>query len=138
MFKPTDAKTPSEYIAKIQDDARRADVAQLDKLIRKTVPKLKPWILYGMIGYGKYRYKPRSGAEGDWSSIALASQKQYISLYVSCTDDGKYIAEKYKKDLPKANIGKSCIRFRKLSDIDLKVIEKVLREAERLGGMGAV
>lgn len=134
MFKPTNAKTPAEYLAAI-DEPRRSDVVALHDLIVKTVPQLKPFILVGMIGYGQYRYKSPSGREGDWSVLALASQKNYISLYVMCVEDGKYLAESYKEKLPKASIGKSCIRFKKLADVDLAVIKELLQKAAQIGPM---
>ncbi|MEK7572236.1 MAG: DUF1801 domain-containing protein [Patescibacteria group bacterium] len=131
MFKPTTAKTPEEYIAAI-GEPRKSQIQQLHKFIQKTVPKLKPIIIYGMIGYGPYHYQSKSGREGEWTTMALASQKNYISVYVSCADsDGVYIAEKYKDQLPKANIGKSCIRFKKIEDIDLDVLKKILLEGEK-------
>lgn len=137
MFKPTSAKSPDEYIAMI-DEPRRQDIETLHALIQKTIPKLKPRILYGMIGYGTYRYRYASGREGDWCLVALASQKNYISVYVSCEQNGTYLAEEYKDKLPKASIGKSCIRFKKLSDIDLTVLTEIIKKAKKIGGMGAV
>lgn len=127
MFKPTAAKTIKEYLEMI-DEPRKSDMEFLHNFISKLIPKEKPHILYGMIGYGTYHYKSASGREGDWSKIALASQKNYISLYVCAVTEGQYIAEKYKSKLPKASIGKSCIRFKKLADVDLKVIEKIILE----------
>jgi uncharacterized protein YdhG (YjbR/CyaY superfamily) len=129
MFKPTKAKTPAEYIAALPEP-RRTEVKKLDALIRKTVPKMKPYIELGMLGYGTFHYKYASGREGDWALIGLASRAQYISLYICAADGKQYLAEKYKKDLPKASIGKSCIRFKKVEDLDLTVIKKMLREAE--------
>jgi hypothetical protein len=137
MFKPTSATTPNEYIAMI-DEPRRQDIETLHALIQKTVPNLKPRILSGMIGYGSYLYRYASGREGDWSLIALASQKNYISVYVCCTDNGVYLADAYKDKLPKASIGKSCIRFKKLSDIDLAVLTEIIKKAKKIGGMGQV
>ncbi len=129
MFKPTSAKSPEEYLAMISEP-RKSEMVKLDQFIRKSVPKLKPFIISGMIGYGKYRYKTSSGREGDWCIIALASQKNYISIYACGVKNGEYVAEKYKKDFPKANIGKSCIRFKKTEDINLPLLAKVLKEAE--------
>lgn len=137
MFKPTKAKTPAEYI-KLIDEPRKTEIQTLHDFIQKTVPQLKPYIQAGMIGYGSYHYKYASGREGDWSLIALASQKNYISVYVCATVDGKYIAEQFKKHFPKASIGKSCIRFKHLKDIDLKVLGEILKKAKTAGGMGAV
>lgn len=130
------AKTPQEYISEL-DEPRRSDIRTLDKLIRKTVPQLKPFMMSGMLGYGKFHYKYASGREGDWAIISLASQKNYISLYVACESgqgDGLYLAEAYKAQLPKASIGKSCIRFRRLIDLDQAVIIEILKKAAKLGG----
>jgi hypothetical protein len=133
------AATPEEYIDGLPEP-RRGEISELHKLIRATVPGLAPTMEFGMIGYGKYRYKYASGREGDWITIALASQKNYISVYVCSMDEtGKrYIAEKYKKELGKVSVGKSCIRFKKLADADLKVLKKVLQEARRSGGMSRI
>jgi hypothetical protein len=45
-------------------------------------------------------------------------------------DGERYVAEKYRAELPKADIGKSCIRFRKFEHIDFEVLEKILKESE--------
>lgn len=130
MFKPTSATTPKEYIDLIAEP-RKAEVEKVDAFIRKIVPKLKPFIISGMIGYGPYRYKTKSGREGDWAIVLLASQKNYISVYACGVADGQYVAEKYKNELPKANIGKSCIRFKKMEDLDKGVFKKILLESEK-------
>ncbi len=132
MFKVTTAKTPSEYIALI-DEPRKSEIKKLDTLIRKAVPTLEPVIVSGMIGYGMYHYKSKSGREGEWPVIALASQKNYISVYVCAAKNGKYLAEYYKDKLPKASIGKSCVRFKKTEDINLSTLEELIQEAASLG-----
>jgi hypothetical protein len=121
-----DVKTPEEYM-KALEEPRKSDIAVLDALIRKTVPKLEPFIMAGMLAYGPIRYKYSSGREGDWCKIALASNKNYISLYVCAADETGYIAEQYKQALPKANIGKSCVRFKRLTDVDQKVLAKMIK-----------
>ena len=137
MFKTTDAKSVEELISKI-DEPRRSEIKKIHEFIRKIVPNL-PVGLYGaIIGYGNYHYKYSSGREGDWMLIGLASQKNYISLYICATENGEYLAEKNKEELPKASVGKSCIRFKKLEDVNLEVLKKLILKAEKLGGMGEV
>lgn len=131
MFKSTEAKTPDEYIAKI-DEPRRDQIQLLHDLIRKTVPSQKPYIISGMIGYGSIHYKTTSGREGDWCIIALANQKNYISVYICASDGKEYVAEKFKEALPKATIGRSCIRFKNPSDIDLDILKKVIIEGAKV------
>jgi hypothetical protein len=126
------AKDPEDYIAQLEEP-RRAEIAALDRLIRKAVPKLKPFLLKGMLAYGPFRYKSASGREGDWFRIGVASNKSYISLYACGADDRGYVAERYKKRLPRANIGKSCVRFKKLGDLDEAALKELLRETATTG-----
>jgi hypothetical protein len=132
-LKPASAKSSADYIKQI-DQPRRGDIAKLDKFIRRTVPELKPFLLQGtapMLGYGAYHYKYESGREGDTAIVALASQKNHISVYVMCVDEalGKYVAEKHAEALGKVSVGKSCIRFNRLDDLNLDAMGEVLREA---------
>ena len=85
-----------------------------------------------MLAYGSIQYRSKSGREGDWFVAALASQKRYISLYVSCTTEEGYLAEQYRERLPKADIGKSCVRFKRLSDVDEEVLRDLIREAAEI------
>ncbi len=128
MFKTTSAKNPDEYIASLPFE-QQEDMRKLHTFITRTVPKLNITMQFGMIGYGTFHYKSKSGREGDWCIVALARQKNYISVYICAVTRGKYVAEHYVDLLPKANIGKSCIRFKKLEDIDLDVLGKILKEA---------
>lgn len=120
------------------EEPRKSEIKALHQLIVKSAPKLAPTIVSGMLGYGKFHYKYASGREGDTAVVSLASQKNYISLYACSIVDGQYVAEKYKDRLPKASIGKSCIRFKKLEAIDLGVLAELLKECEKAGGMSAV
>ena len=136
MFKTTTAKNVSEYLDSLEEP-QKTEILQLHDFIKHTVPKL-PLGMYGaIIGYGNYHYKSKSGREGDWMIIGLAAQKNYISLYICAVENGEYLAEKHKEELPKASIGKSCIRFKKVEDLDLEVIKKLILKAEKLGGMNA-
>ena len=119
--------TPVEYIARLKEP-RKSDVAALDAMIRKTAPQLEPFIHSGMLAYGPWHYKYASGREGDWFRIGVASNASYISLYVSASCESGYVVERYKKALPKAKIGRACVRFKRLADLDLASLEKLLRE----------
>lgn len=118
--------TPEAYIEAL-DEPRKSDIQKLHTLICETVPDLKPHIMNGMIAYGTFHYKYASGREGDWSKIMLASNKNYISLYACAVVDGHYVADAYRERLPKANIGKSCVRFKRLDDLDLEVVKELLK-----------
>jgi len=121
------AETPREYLDGLPEP-RRSELQHLHRLITRTAPKLKPKMWGAMIGYGSYHYSYATGREGDWFVVGLSSRKDYISFYGCLTDGRQYIAEKHKKELPKADIGRSCIRFKKLADVDLRVLARIIRE----------
>jgi uncharacterized protein DUF1801 len=118
--------TPAEYIAKLKEP-RRSEVAALDALIRKAAPNLEPFIHTGMLAYGPWRFKTPSGREGDWFRIGVASNANYISLYVCPVDAKGYIPESYRKALPKAKFGRACVRFKSLGDLDKATLTRLIQ-----------
>ena len=134
MFKAVKAKTVKAYFDLLPPERREA-MEFVHKLIQKTAPSLKPHFAYNMPGYGSFKYKNYKGQIIDWPTVALASQKNYMSLYVCSVKDGEYIAEKHKDELGKVSVGKSCIRFKKIEDLNLKTLEKVLKIAEKSPGL---
>lgn len=124
--------TPKELIAQLEEP-RRTEIQRLDRLIRQTVPKLEPHVMGKMLGYGRLHYKYASGREGDTAPIAVASHANYISIYACAADARGYVAERYKDRLPKANIGKSCVRFKRLDDLDLAALKALLVETSKTG-----
>jgi len=126
-----EAQSRKEYFAAAGE--REPLLRKLDGIIRRAAPDLKPFFLnqssMTMLGYGPYHYKYASGREGDGAVIGLAAQKNNVSLYISVGKDGRYLPEIHGKRLGKVNCGKSCIRFKKIEDLDLGVVEEICREA---------
>ena len=123
-----DVSTPEEYFAAL-DEPRRTEIQRLDKLIRDVAPEFVPFIQSGMLSYGTFRFKYANGRQGDWMRIGIASNAQYISLYCCPMDERGYIPERYKDRLPKANIGKSCVRFKRVEDLDEPALRELIAEA---------
>ncbi len=115
---------------------RQADMRALDAFIQATTNE-KPVLHNGMgsitmLGYKVGTYKPRNGDETTWPLIAIAPQKNHLSLYICALSDGQYIAEKYQNELGKVNCGKSCIRFNKFENLDLDGLKKLLEETNTI------
>jgi uncharacterized protein YdhG (YjbR/CyaY superfamily) len=127
MHGSSSALTHDAYIEAL-DEPRRSDVRVLHDLIRSTVPELEPTMAFGILGYGTYHYRYASGREGDSTIVGLASNKRHLSLYVACAAE-RDLADTYGPRLPKASIGKGCIRVRRAADLDLDVVAELLREA---------
>jgi hypothetical protein len=134
MFKPTSATSIKEYIAMLSEE-RRAMILFLHEFIQKQAPSLKPTFAANMLGYGGFKYRNYKNEIIDWPVIALASQKNYVSLYVCAVEGKEYIAEKYKMDLGKVSVGKSCIRFKKITDLNLETLKKVVKKAAQSPGL---
>ncbi len=79
-----------------------------------------------MIGFGVYHYKSdRSKQEGDWPLVGFSPRKAAISLYVY---SGMPEHEHLLKDLGKYKMGKACIYVNKLSDINIEVLKRIMKE----------
>ncbi|MDQ3093741.1 MAG: DUF1801 domain-containing protein [bacterium] len=125
-----EAKSFEEYFSKCGE--YEADMREMDKLIREGAPALKPVLKSGMgggamIGYGLMPYKTKSMKDAsELPLLALAPQKNYMALYACAIVDGDYIAERYAPHLGKVDVGKSCIRFKNLSEVEMKGLKTML------------
>jgi Domain of unknown function (DU1801) len=124
------------YLASLPD-GRREIVTRVHEVVTDAVPDLEVRMWRTFIGYGTYRYRYASGREGDWFPIGLANNKAYVSLYFcAAEDDGGYLAEKHADRLGKVSVGKSCVRFKRLDDVDLGVVAELAQRAAALTKAG--
>ena len=122
--KPT-TESVEAFLASIPDESRRADCTKLVELMGKITGE-KPVMWTKIIGFGSYRYKYASGREGDWMRLGVASRADSIVLYgVIYYGDNTKLLEK----LGKHKHGKGCLYIKRLSDIDLDVLEEMIRTA---------
>ena len=117
------AASVESYLLAIADEARRADCRVLIEMMSKaTKAPAKMWGT-GIVGFGSYHYKYESGHEGDSCILGFASRKGDISLYLVAGFPG---SDALFERLGKHKRGKACTYVKRLSDIDLKVLEKIL------------
>ena len=119
--KPTGASVAG-YLAAIEDETRRKDCKALSALMTKaTKQKPKMWGP-GIVGFGSYHYKYASGHEGDSCLTGFASRKSDITVYL-----GKFPGrDQMLAKLGKHKVGGGCLYIKKLGDVDLKVLEKMI------------
>ena len=122
--------TPGEFMASLPE-GRRTDARRLHRLIRKAAPSLKPFVASAGIGYGPMRVRYASGREVDWMVVGLAFNKNGLALHVMLPADGSPMPEIRKERFPKSDVGKSCVRFKKLGDLDERALVALLRAAVR-------
>ncbi|MBM3797930.1 MAG: DUF1801 domain-containing protein, partial [Acidobacteria bacterium] len=124
------APTVAAYLAELPQD-RRAAVAKIRAMMRKNLPKGFAEVMnYGMIGYvAPHKHYP-PGYHCDPKSplpfAGLASQKNHLAIDVMTVYQSpemeKWLREAFAKAGKKLDMGKSCIRFKKLEDVPLDVI----------------
>ncbi len=137
MFKKTESTTVAGYLAAVPED-RRELVRFLHAFIQKAAPSLKAHFASNMLGYGSFPCRNYKNELISWPVISLANQKNYVSIYVCSVVDGKYLVETYAHQLGKVSVGKSCIRLKKLEDVDLPALKKVIQIAAKYPGLVGV
>jgi Domain of unknown function (DU1801) len=111
------------YIAAIDDESRRKDCAVLARLMAKaSKQKPKMWGT-SIVGFGSYHYKYESGREGDSCLTGFSSRKGDISIYLMASFPGH---DELLSRLGKHKMAKACLYIRKLSDVDVKVLEQLV------------
>ena len=128
--KPTEI-SPVEFISAVEHPTRRADAVTLDTLFRK-ITGWEP-VMWGptLIGYGSYHYVYDSGREGDALATGFSPRKANQVLYImpGYLEMGDLLAR-----LGKHRKGKACLYINKLADVDLGVVEEIIRRGlEDLG-----
>ena len=117
-----------KFITSIEDTQKRKDCKTLLKIFKDATGYKSMMWGASIVGYGTYHYKSeRSTQEGDWPLTGFSPRKANISLYIMP-------GFKNYKDLL-AKLGKhkvskgSCLYIRKLEDVDLKILAKLIKKA---------
>ncbi|MEN0055239.1 MAG: hypothetical protein AAGC65_16310 [Mucilaginibacter sp.] len=125
------------YIAS-QPEPKRSDMQELHHFILQVLPGCKLWFDNGKnsenktvtnptIGYGFHIIKYADGKTRDFFQIGLSANKTGISVYILGIKDKTYLAQTYGKEIGKASVTGYCIRFNKLKDINLNILEAAMR-----------
>src|SRR5262249_1231405 len=131
----SDAATVEAYLATLPEDRRRAIEAVRSVILDNLDEGYEEGIQYGMIGYYvPHRVYP-AGYHCDPKQplpfAALASQKGYMSVYLMCIYGHEalrsWFEEAWARAGKKLDMGKSCVRFKKLDDLALEVIGEAIR-----------
>jgi hypothetical protein len=128
----------ANYIAS-HPEPKRSEMQELHSTLLQTLPECKLWFLDGRnsenkivsnpnIGYGSYTIKYADGTTREFYQIGMSANTTGISVYILGLDDKTYLAQTYGKTLGKASVSGYCIKFRKLKDINIPVLEAAIRD----------
>src|SRR5262245_30555660 len=112
-----------DFLNAIKDEQVREDCRTIADIMEKAT-KAKPQMWgSGIVGFGNYHYKYASGREGDWMLIAFSPRKQNITLYIHSGFEGY---DELMVKLGKHSCGKACIYIKRLSDVHLPTLKKII------------
>jgi hypothetical protein len=120
--KPTDASVEA-YLGNIDGDERRSDCRAIAALMADITQAPATMWGPGIVGFGSYHYKYASGREGDACVTGFASRKGDISVYL-CAPDAQQ--EQLLAQLGRHKMGKGCLYIRKLADVDMAILKRLI------------
>lgn len=123
--KPTNASV-EDYIASRANEEQKADCKTLIALFKKLTKHQPTMWVPSIVGYGSYRYTYESGRSGEMPLAAFAIRGRQLVVYLDC-DDAEHRALLSK--LGKHKMGRSCLYFKCLDDIDQSVLEQLVVES---------
>jgi hypothetical protein len=129
------ATTVEQYLKELPPDRREAIAAVREVILRNLDGSYEEGMQYGMIGYFVPHRIYSAGYHCDPKQpvpyVALASQKNHMAVYLMCVygdqKEEKRFRDDWAKTGKKLDMGKSCIRFRKLDDMALNVLGDAIR-----------
>lgn len=123
--KPTKVSV-SGFIATVADEDRRADARQIVKLMQAVTGEKAAMWGPSIIGFGSHHYVYDSGREGDTPVVAFSPRKPALVFYALSGAPG---AEALLAKLGKFKMGRGCVYVKSLADVDLKVLERLVKTA---------
>jgi hypothetical protein len=129
MTEPKTKKTQasvSRFLDSIKDAQRRADSRVILQILEKaTASKGQMWGA-GIVGCGEYSKTYANGSQRSWMRVAFAPRSDRITLYVSPDFEGY---EELMGNLGKYRAGNSCIHIKRLADVDLPTLKKLVKKS---------
>jgi len=115
-----------DFFKQIADGNVRKDSREIaEKMEKATGAKPKMWGA-SIVGFGERNVKSASGREVDWMEIGFSPRKANLTLYLSI---GEGWEEDLLSKLGKHKLGKGCLYFKRLSDLDEKILEKLIEKS---------
>ncbi len=125
------ARDVEAFLAGIEDDGQRADSRVIAAMMERLSGEAPTMWGDAMVGFGSYHYKYASGRDGDFFRTGFGPRKRDLSLHLmGVYSDGGYEKRQQLLDrLGKHKRGKSCLYIKRLSDVDMAVLEALVADS---------
>jgi len=121
--KPTN-QSVKDFLNQIPEPERRADCLAIAKIMEEITGEKPQMWGPSIVGFGTYHYKYASGHEGDWPITSFSPRKKDLTLYIMV---GFEKHADLMKQLGRHSVGKSCLYIKRLSDIDVPTLRKLIK-----------
>lgn len=122
---PTDASV-ADFVAAIADDRRRDEAARLVPILERASSEAARMWGVSMVGFGEYHYRHPGGQAGFWFLTGFAPRKAAMTIYVMPGFEGW---PDLMGRLGRFTTSKSCLYLKRLTDVDEKVLEELVRRS---------
>ncbi|MFO0955138.1 MAG: DUF1801 domain-containing protein [Candidatus Saccharibacteria bacterium] len=116
--------TVEQYIASLEDATLQNDALTIAEIMQRISGEKSQLYGYGTIGFGVYKYHYESGRKGEAHTLAFYPRKGKITVYLM---DGTTRHAQLLAKLGKHMITGYCIYFKRLSDIELPILEQIIQ-----------
>lgn len=116
----------AQFLNAVDHPKRREDAWRVLEMMKKVTREEPRMWGSSIVGFGSYHYRYASGQEGDWMLVGFSPRKTALTVYVMSGFDAY---DDLLSQLGKYKTGKSCLYINKLEDVDLKILEKLIKQS---------
>jgi hypothetical protein len=114
------------FLNGVKDEGRRQDCFRVLEIMKAATESEPAMWGTNIVGFGRFNYKPESGAKGEWFLVGFAPRKQDLTLYLM---SGAHRYPELLKKLGKHKTGRACLYLKKLDDVHLPTLKQLIKQS---------
>lgn len=115
-----------KFLNSVADEQRRKDCFRLVEIMKAAIKSEPAMWGTSIVGFGRHQYKYESGREIEWFLVGFSPRKQDLTLYIM---GGLERYPALMKKLGKHKMGKSCLYIKRLEDVDLSTLKRLIKQS---------
>jgi len=115
-----------DFLEGVPNEKKREDSFAILEIMREVTGEEPAMWGTSIVGFGSYRYRYASGAEGEWPLVGFSPRRQNLTLYIMSGFDDY---DDLLANLGMYKTGKACLYINKLEDVDLATLRELVRQS---------
>lgn len=121
-------KSVPEFINGIANKRRQSDSRELLQIIQMITGKQPKIWGVSIIGFGKYKYKRKSGEEHEWFNVGFSPGRAHLTIYVMYDINEE---KELLQQLGPHTTGKGCLYIKRLEEVNVEVLKTIISKSDR-------